>query len=146
MVFALILMAAKLTKIEVEVSKVDNKKLLGKHEDVEKDNQNTAVVYITGAMFFANADTVISKLKENDNYEKFIIVLRGINYIDVSAAQVFIEHITEILTQKKEIYFSGTRNNVMRVLKKSGFVNLVGENNFYSSVDKVLLKEERVFS
>lgn len=145
-VFALILMAVKLTKIEVEVSKVDNKKLLGKHEDVEKDNQNTAVVYITGAMFFANADTVINKLKENISYEKFIIVMRGINYLDVSAAQVFMELITQLIAQKKGVYFSGTRNNVMKVLKRTGLYNLVGENNFYTSVDKILLKEERVFN
>ncbi len=145
-VFALILMAVKLTQIEVEVSKVDNKKLLGKHEDVEKDNENTAVIYITGAMFFANADAVIKKFKEINSYEKFIIVLRGTNYMDVSAAQVFMEHIGELMQNDKKVYFSGARNNVLKVLKRSGLVALVGENNFYSSVDKILLKEERVFN
>lgn len=143
--FALVLMAVKLTKIEVEVSKVSNSKLLGKHEDVEKDNQNTAVVYISGALFFANSATVISKLRTLSFYDKFIIVLRGVHYIDVSAAQEVLEFVKEIMG-KRELSFTGARENVMKVLKKTGFVATVGENNFYSSVDKVLLKEERVFN
>jgi SulP family sulfate permease len=146
-VFALILMVAKMSKIEVEFSGVYNQKLLGNHEDVEINNQRTVVVYISGALFFANAETVINKIKDmNGSYDKFIVQLRGINYIDISAAQVMSEFLKEQLNEKKEMVFTGTRDSVMRMLRRSGFVEQAGEENFYTSVDKVLLKEERKFS
>lgn len=139
---SLIIMATKLTKIDIEVSEIDNTKILPKLEDVVKAGKHSAVVYITGTLFFANAEVVIDKMRTLSDYQELIIVIRGVTYIDISAAQHFMEFIKDEVLTKKEISFTGTRANVMRVLKKTGFVAMVGEGNFYASVDKALLKEE----
>ena len=38
--------------------------------------------------------------------------------------------------------FTGAKESVYTKLKRDGFVDLVGEDNFYQSLDKLLLKND----
>jgi SulP family sulfate permease len=137
-IFSLILLVSRIAKIEIEFSKMDNKRVLNKY-NIEEKNEKTVAVYITGALFFANSQTVIKKIAElNNDYDKFIIEMRGIIYMDISAGQTVLEFLKDEKLLNKEICFSGTRKQVMKVLKTTGIYDFMGEKSFYQSADKVL--------
>src|SRR5690606_28122779 len=106
----LLLTAVKMTKVKVEVIK----------ELSFKDLGNLAIVNIKGAIFFANCYTVVEKLKRlNSQYDKLIVVMKDIEYLDFSAAQTMLETLKNSQSEKR-VVFTDTNATVMKVLKASG--------------------------
>lgn len=109
--FSLILLVSRIAKIEIEFSSIDNSSLPEKNDT--KNYERTVVVYLTGALFFANSQHIIDKIeKQNSAYDKFIIVMRGIIYMDISAGQSILEFLKEEKLLSKEICFTGTRTRL----------------------------------
>lgn len=132
-VLSLIIMVNKLSKISVDISYVN-------HDSI--DHHKSAIVYCTGALFFANAKEIEKKFAQlNNGYDRIVIVMRGIVYLDVSAVSQLAELIKE--TEKsgdKKVCFTGVRPEIMRTFERCKFTDEIGENSFYSSIDKFLLE------
>lgn len=113
---SLILMVNKLSRIELT--------------EKEKDAQ-TAVIYCTGALFFANGKELYKKIERMDEkYNKYIFDLHGIVYLDVSAVDE-IESMTEnVRNSGKEVYITGMRKSVELMFERTGFVEKVGTEIF----------------
>lgn len=127
-VFSLLLMAIRMSKAKVEISRVVDCEELG----------SMAIIHITGALFFANSQAVVDKLKEiNSKYDKLIIVMKDIVYLDVSAAQTVLESLKSSKSDKKRVVFTDTRDPIMKVLKRSGVYDFVGEDGFYNNLEDV---------
>lgn len=138
-ILSLIIMVVRMTKIQIENSEVDSARLYG-GQKTDGVATRATVVYLSGALFFANAEEFAKTIKKLDaDFDKFIIVMRGVIYIDVSAVGTMSELVSDEMQKGKEFCFTGCRQGVYDPLKKGGFVELVGEENFYSAVDKVLL-------
>lgn len=139
-VLSLFIMVVKLTKIQIEESEVDNTKVHAYDPDDADHEKRATVVYLSGALFFANAEEFAKKIRKiSDNYDRFIIAMCGVMYVDVSAVSVIEELVADELQKGKSFYFTGCKPSVMDPLKKCGFVETVGEANFFASLDKVLL-------
>jgi len=132
-----ILMVVK-SKIVIEFSPIEKVNLN------EKNNTTDAViVYASGSLFFANASELERQVNTIiDKYEYFIFVFRGITYLDVSSIETLNEIVKKLQDSGKKMSFTGAKESVYTKLKRDGFVDLVGEDNFYQSLDKLLLKND----
>ena len=139
-VLSFILMVVN-TKIDIELSPIAKEKLAGIEPDTARD-KGGVVVYATGSLFFANAGELEKQInKVVEEYDHFIFVFRGITYLDVSSIETLEEIVATLKGKGKTCCFTGIKERIYGKLCKSGFVAEVGENNFYSSIDKLLLGE-----
>ena len=130
-VFSLVLLVKRISKIEIEVSEVNN--------TIDGKKEKTVLIYITGALFFANSQTLINKINQlNKNYDKLILAMAGVVYMDISAGQLLLEFLKEEHSPDKRICFSNVARQ-KKVLKTTGIYDFLGEENFYQSVDKALV-------
>lgn len=135
-VLSLVLMVNRLSRISIEVSDV---------RDKERDNRNSAIIYCTGALFFANVKEVEKTIEKlDDAYDRYVIVMRGIVYLDVSAVSHLTEIVSGIQANGKQICFTGVREEIMRTFERCDFVDKVGKEQFYPSIDKLLLETQPV--
>lgn len=137
--FSFMLFVVKSSKIEINVSKVENDKLKTSSEDVENTHKNSVVMYITGSMFFGNSSKISSAVEQLGDCEEIIFSLRGVSAIDISCAQILYELCGELIEKNVKLSFCGVQPTVKEVMQRAGVVDLVGEHCFYWSVDKALL-------
>ena len=104
---------------------------------------NTQVFEIDGPMFFANSDK-ISSIPIKDGVKVVILRMRNIPSLDVSALRA----ISSVFKycQKKDItmLFSHVNEQPMSVMKKAGFIEKAGEENFLANIDDALKKAEEI--
>ncbi len=134
-VIASLFIMVKNTKMNIEFSPVV---VDGMGDDT--DINSSVVVYCTGSLFFANANELGKMIeRQADQFERYIFSMRGITYLDVSATETLCELVEKLRSKGKGLCFTGVSENVHLHMQRSGFVEFVGEEHFYTSVDKVLL-------
>lgn len=138
-VFSSFVFIAKSTSMDINFSKVTNKKLKNSDTDVEKDNKDTVVAYVTGSLFFGNAGKFRNAFDNLEPCERLIFSMRGVSTIDTSGAQLILELCQKFKNEGHDIVFCGIQPHVMDTLVQAGVVALIGEESFYWSVDKALL-------
>ncbi len=98
---------------------------------------NTYVYEVSGPLFFGAADKLLS-IHVAEEHSCLILRMRSVGAIDATA-----------MNNLKQLYHNCEKHNVrmilshvneqpMRVMRKSGFVELVGEENFCSHIDQAL--------
>ena len=97
----------------------------------------TEVFEINGPMFFATSDT-ISELEMKEDIKVVILRMRNIPALDISALKTMISLYE--LCEKKEIrmLFSHANRQPLEVMKKAGFYDRVGAENFPANIDEAL--------
>ncbi len=134
-VAGLVLFILKSAVIEVAVEDVDLARI---GVESTRLDQNWAVVYVTGPLFFMTAETVLERLAELSDRDMIIFSLRGVPSIDITAVGILTDFYKRASAEGKQVLFSSIQPAVMRVLERSGLVEIAGEKAFYFSVDKVL--------
>ncbi len=137
--FSFMHFVVKSSKIEINVSKVENEKLLSSNADVEGTHKNSIVMYITGSVFFGNCAKLNDAVEQMESYDEIIFSLRGVSAIDTSGAQNLHEICENLLARGVKLSFCGVQPAVKEMMQRSGVVDLIGEHCFYWSVDKALL-------
>ncbi len=129
---SLVFMVNRLSRIKIENVPVEPE------QDVP--GKKSVIVYSTGALFFANAKE-LSKIVYNldKEYNRYIIALRGVVYLDVTAVSELTEMVKRLREEGKTVVFTGVSDQIMTLFEKSGFTVYVGKDNFYYSIDKVLI-------
>lgn len=136
-VVGLVFFVAKSAGLEVATEEVDPARL-GLEE--LPGSGSAAVVYLTGPLFFMTADTLRSSLLAVEDKHTVILSMRGVPSVDVTAAGVLEEYWKSCQQNGVQLLFSSVQPNVMRYLEQEGFVDTVGEDSFFESVDKLLIK------
>lgn len=131
----------KSSKIEINVSKVENDKLRNSDADVEDSHKNSVVMYITGSVFFGNIAKLNNAVESIENCDEIIFSLRGMSAIDTSGAQELCEICKNLIEQGIKISFCGVQTGAKEMMQRAGVVDLIGEHCFYWSVDKALLSK-----
>lgn len=98
---------------------------------------NTMVYEINGPLFFGAADKLLG-ITVRDKKNCLVLRMRSVGTIDATAM-----HNLELLYEdckKKgiQMVFSHVNEQPMKVMKKDGFVELVGEENFCAHIDEAL--------
>lgn len=103
---------------------------------------NIMIVRFDAPLFFANAsyfeNEVIKYLSKHTHITTILFVTSGINYIDATGEEVLFNLVSLFKSAKKSVYFAGMKAPVFEILKKSGLVEIAGENHFYSSIEEAL--------
>ncbi len=123
----------------------DDEKISDDGGRLKKIPEKTQVYEIDGPMFFANSE-VFSSIPVKDGVEVIIIRMRNIPSLDVSALRA-LETVWE-LCQKKGItvLFSHTNKQPMNVMKKAGFYEKAGKENYVKNIDEAINKAEKLCS
>ncbi len=134
-VIALILLVSRLSKLEINYDDVNPERMKTPLSDEYK---NAKVIYITGAVLFANTKMISGVAEELKEKDMAIFSMRGTSYMDISGAQAFLELIEEFKKDNKAVYICGVSDSVKETMTRSGIVEAVGEESFYWSVERAL--------
>jgi SulP family sulfate permease len=125
--------------------------ILGRHadgtlRDVKVHNlsmsENIIVLRYDGSLYFANVpyfeDTVLEAVANNPQAKHLLIVADGINQLDASGDEV-IHHVVERLRSGGiRVTFSGLKKQVLDVMRQSGLLHYIGNENIFADEDKAL--------
>jgi len=95
------------------------------------------IVRIDGSIYFGALDVVsdfFNNLYEKGEIKHVLIIAKGINFIDLAGATWLSHEAQKWQKRGGGIYFSGLKIVSQQILKKGGFRNEIGEENFY--IDK----------
>ena len=136
---ALILLVNRLSNIEINYEEVDMDRL--NHADIPLTHEfeNAIVAYLTGSVLFANTQHIEELENRAQSYDTVFLSMRGVSYMDISGALTFINVLTALQKKGKRILLCGVPTNTMTMLRRSGIYDIVGEENFYWSVERALL-------
>jgi len=139
---ALLLLVRRLSKLEINMESVDASRVSAPDSEVERRFGGAKVVYISGAMIFANTqavEAIASGVPETSDMVLFS--MRGVSYIDVSCAQAFEGVVKKLLSRGVRIGVCGLSTEARKTLDRSGITDLIGEENIHWSIDRVLTQE-----
>ncbi|MBQ8598136.1 MAG: STAS domain-containing protein [Lachnospiraceae bacterium] len=105
--------------------------------------KHTLVYEISGPMFFAAADKLLS-IHVSDGTKALIIRMRSVNAIDATAMHS-LEQLYEKCNKKKvQMILSHVNEQPMKVMQKAGFYETVGAENFCTHIDDALIRAEQL--
>ena len=110
---------------------------------LKKIPKGTEVYEINGPMFFATSD-VVASIPIKNGAKVVILRMRNIPALDISALQSMIEVVAHCKKRNITVLFSHVNEQPMSVMKKSGFYDMVGEENFLSNIDEALATAEKL--
>lgn len=140
-VTGLVLLVSRLSHIEINYEKVDMSRINNADERLNKKYENAAVAYLTGTIIFANTQNIEGILVKMQEFDTVLLSMRGVSYMDISGAITFMQVLAELQKQGKKIFLCGVPGSTMNMLKRSGIYDMIGENNFYWSVERALLED-----
>jgi SulP family sulfate permease len=111
-----------------------------------KECSNLKIVRIDGSLYFASIETIsdfFSELYEAQEVQNILIVSNSINFIDLGAAEWLTTEVEKWQKTRGGIYFSGMKIVSQDVLKKGGFMDKIGIENFYKSKTEAIAEIHR---
>lgn len=124
-----------------------------KYRDLErypdaKTQSNTIIVRIDSTLYFANIEYMKKKLEELEiesekHLDHVILDATGINEVDSSALHALKEVIDEYHSRDIQVIFANVKGPVRDIFRRSGLVDLVGEENFYLDINKAVADLEQ---
>ncbi len=136
---ALVLLLARLSQLEINVEDVDPVRAsIDGDIALCRRYEKTRVVYISGPILFANCRSMEDLPERIAGADTVLFSLRGVSHLDISGAQELLEHLKALRGGGVDVALCGVTPAAMEMMRRSGIVDLIGENNFYWSVDRVL--------
>lgn len=139
-VFLFMKRMADVTNVSEWVYPADNE---ATKKNLKKVPKNTKVFEITGPMFFAAADKLLS-VTGHSSHDIIILRMRSVPAMDASALNSLnsVYHACE--KTNTTLIFSHVNPQPMSVMKKAGFDKLVGKENFCANIDEALKRAEKL--
>lgn len=95
------------------------------------------IIRIDGSLFFAAVSNVVGKLRQFErNFPKqknLVIVTSGINFIDMEGAEALANEARRRRNAGGHLCLIGIKEAVALVLKRTGFISAIGEDNIFES-------------
>ena len=111
------------------------------HHDL-KECEYIAMLRFDGSLFFANSsyleDQVAEIMLRKKTLRHIILVSNGINDIDASGEETLSLLVDRIRSTGLDISLSGVNEIVMKVLKRTHFIEKVGEDHIYTTMEKAI--------
>lgn len=136
--FSLLAFISRMLEVHMDHSMVDESRL--PDVDMEKFG-NTCVVYITGAVFFANTQKILDYTKNLPEADRVILSMRGVSVMDPDAAQAVLKLAMDYENNGVELLICGLNASVRKVLDRAGATEKIGEDHFFWSVDRALFEK-----
>ena len=95
------------------------------------------VYEISGPMFFGDADR-LAEVHFKDFTKVIIFRMRGVPALDASAMHAMEQLFDRCKEANIQMVFSHVNEQPMKIMKKSGFVDKVGKENFKAHIDDAI--------
>lgn len=138
-VTALVLLVSRLANIEINYEKVNMDRVRSSDAALAKEFGNAVVAYLTGSVIFANTQAIEEMETCIKEYDTVLLSMRGVSYMDISGAIAFMHVLSDLQAEGKRILLCGVPTSTMAMLKRSDIYDMIGEENFYWSVEKAIL-------
>lgn len=135
----LVFLVTRLSFIEINYENVDMSRMHVTDPVLCERYSNAQVVYITGPMIFANTQAVADIATHVVGADTVLFSMRGVSNIDISCAQTLRELIEGLRQSGVDVALCGLPSHSMKMMERSDLSALIGEENFYWSVERVLL-------
>ncbi len=103
---------------------------------------NISVLRFDGSLYFANIsyfqDIVIERMSMKKDLRFLIVNAQGINQIDASGEEVLRELAEQLRESNIEIYFARLKKQVNDTMRRTGFVEFLGEDHFFRRLDQAI--------
>ena len=116
----------------------------------EKENERqrsiprgVCVYELSGALFFAVTDS-LKKICTDEDTKCVVLRMGAVNSLDSSFVKALEELLDTFGKNGVTVIFSHINEQPMRVLEKSGLVNLIGKDNICTNIDEALDKACRI--
>lgn len=137
--FSAILIVVRLTDIDVTISEIDRDKLENIGIKIPQVSDKIQVAYLTGTIFFAVVDKLITQLSELENIKVLILSMRGVPVMDLSGVQGMIELINILQEHGTEVMFTSVQPKVLKKMQRGGILDMVGKENVFSSAEHAII-------
>ena len=138
-VTALVLLVSRLANIDINYEKVNMDRVRSSDAALAKEFGNAVVAYLTGSVIFANTQAIEEMETCTKEYDTVLLSMRGVSYMDISGAIAFMHVLSDLQAEGKRILLCGVPTSTMAMLKRSDIYDMIGEENFYWSVEKAIL-------
>lgn len=105
--------------------------------ELKKVPKHVRVYEITGPMFFGDADQ-LAEVRVKDFTKVLVIRMRGVPALDVTAMHSMEQLYDKCVKYNIQLVFSHVNEQPMNTMRKCGFVEKVGEENFREHIDDAL--------
>lgn len=100
------------------------------------------VVRISGALFFGSIENIHHFLREqeeeNPRQKKILIVCSSVSLVDLVGANMLAQYAQARRKRGGDLYLSNVNAKVMRALKKTGALKIIGEEHIFSSKNEAV--------
>ena len=124
------------------MSDVTNIRKWSERENGKEVPLDTEVFDINGPMFFATSDK-FAELPLNENTKTVIIRMQSIPSLDISALRSIKGFYEKCRNENINVVFSHVNEQPLSVMKKAGFYDAVGAENFFLNIDDALKFAEK---
>ncbi len=147
-VVGLVLAAILLMKRMSEETSVEGWKYIDPENDSDSIDLKTVpkdvrVYEISGPLFFGTADTIMD-IRLKDYTHCLILRMRSVTSLDATAMNAIESLHKKCKEQNVRLILSHVNTQPMAVMKKAGFVEAVGEENFCAHIDEALLLADKL--
>jgi SulP family sulfate permease len=112
------------------------------YRDIPKEVE---VYEISGPFFFASVDKFQNTLKFDKEQPQIIILrMRNVPYMDAGGLHALEEMMIKCNRKKIRLYISDIHTQPLFVSTQSGFLDKLGEHNFFGNLDEALKKSREV--
>ena len=137
----LILMVARLSKLQINYERVDMSRLKNDDRGAERavpqrDGRLQSPVRCCSPTSDAHRGAARPRGGACDT---LLLSMRGVPYIDISAAQALMDILRSLHENGVDIVLCGLPSSAMNMMHRSGIYDMVGEQGFYWSVERALL-------
>ncbi len=135
----LILLTTRLSKNDISMEAIDIQRA-GLTDPALIDRYRSAcVIYITGPVIFTNTESIEDILEKiPGHFNTVLFSMRGASHVDVSGAQAMLGIIKKLKAIHADVVICGLSPDARKIFDRSGITEVLGENSFYWSVDRVL--------
>jgi len=111
--------------------------------DLRELPKDTLVYEINGPMFFATAGKIL-QISPKEGTKALVLRMRSVSTIDATAMKNLEILFEDCKARGVQLIMSHVNEQPMKVIKKSGFDKLLGEENFASHIDDALARAQEI--
>ncbi len=135
----LLFLVTRLSRIEINYEDVDMSRMSVTDSTLCQRYASAMVVYITGPVIFSNTESISDIALHTQGRNTVLFSMRGVSNIDISGAQTLMCLLEQYRKDGIDVAFCGLPSRAMEMIRRSGLDVMVGEENFYWSVERALL-------
>lgn len=129
--------------MHIEVQEVDPAKLRQKGIQNAGRCRHVRVAYLGGPLFFGATGGFTEALAHLGDTHALILSMRGVPLIDTSGLQAVADLQARLAREGTTLMLAGVGDPVLRMLRRGGLVERVGEANVFWSADQAIVEAER---